>query len=121
MSEGKVRIEKERKLGKGWSFCLEAGMRQCVPLKNKQQLETTTGTSTERERGGFQVVPGLLCFPFSNCPVPPDRKSLREEPLAKMAGRDSTTETSLSWLLSVNGEYDRSATVPGPLGFSRLS
>lgn len=26
-----------------------------------------------------------------------------------------------TWLLSVNGEYDRSATVPGPLVLSRLS
>lgn len=36
----------------------------------------------------------LLCFPFSNCPVSLDRKSLREEPLAKMTGRDSAAGTS---------------------------
>lgn len=36
---------------------------------------------------------GLLCFPFSNCPVSLDRKSPREEPLAKMTARDCATGT----------------------------
>lgn len=40
--------------------------------------------------------PRLLCFPFSNCPVSLHRKSLREEPLAKMAARDCATGT---WLV----------------------
>lgn len=35
-----------------------------------------------------------MCFPFSNCPVSLDRKSLREEPLAKMTVRDSAAGTS---------------------------
>lgn len=35
----------------------------------------------------------LLCFPFSNCAVSLDRKSLREEPLVKMTVRDSAAGT----------------------------